>query len=50
MTAPYPLICLVFSLVLFILAAAWFSPPDWPHRLRLVAAGLAFYILSMLVK
>jgi hypothetical protein len=47
---PVPvLICLVFAFVLFLLAAfAWPVAVD-PYRGKLVAAGLAFYMLSLFV-
>jgi hypothetical protein len=40
------LILLVFAFVCFTLAAFW-NPPPWYNRL--VAAGLAFWVLSVLV-
>lgn len=43
---PLGLICLVFALVLFVIAAAWNPPPWYP---RLVAAGLAFLTVYFLV-
>lgn len=43
------LILLVFSLVLFVLSAGWpFDPTTYPHRIRLIGAGLAFYIAALL--
>ena len=45
--APIRLILAVFALVLFILGAAlWWTVPDSPHRLRIISAGLAFWIAS----
>lgn len=49
MDAPYQLICLVFALVFFGIAATWWAPPSEPHRYKLIAAGLFAYILSLLV-
>jgi hypothetical protein len=50
MNAPWSLICLIFAFVLFALAAfAWPAPVE-PWRLKLVAGGLMFYTLSLLVK
>jgi ABC-type transport system involved in multi-copper enzyme maturation permease subunit len=40
-------ILLVFSFVLFVLAA--FGVPNPPQRWNLVAAGLAFWVLSILL-
>jgi len=51
MQAPWKLICLVFALVLFAIAAffnAW-TPNPWPWTERLIAAGLFFYVLSIIV-
>jgi len=42
-----PVILLVFSFVLFVIAAVWVSLE--PHRPRLVAAGLAFWVLADIV-
>jgi hypothetical protein len=39
------LILLVFSFVCFVLAIFWPNPP----RVNLIAAGLAFYVLSVLL-
>jgi hypothetical protein len=37
----------VFGLVLLILGAAlWWTVPDSPHRLRIISAGLAFWLAS----
>lgn len=44
-------ICLVFAFVLFCIAAFWRPPePQTPWRWSLIAAGLAFWVLSDLVK
>lgn len=49
MVAPWSLICLVFALVLFAIGGfGWFAPIE-PCRVKLVAAGLFFYVLSLLV-
>lgn len=40
-----PTICLVFAFVFFVIAALW--NPE-PYRDRLVAAGLAFWVLASL--
>jgi len=42
------LIFVVFALVLAVIAAIFTTPVE-PHRLRLVAAALAFYFASILV-
>jgi hypothetical protein len=45
--APLRIIFVVFALVLFILGAAlWWNVPESPHRLRLISAGLAFWVAS----
>lgn len=44
-------ILLVFSFVLFALAAVWHlwgAPPE-PHRFSLVSAGLALWVLSIIL-
>ena len=41
------LIFLVFALVLFILAAIPY-PPVYPYNTRLIAAGLAFWIATLI--
>lgn len=41
-------IFVVFAFVLASIAAFW-GPPVEPHRLRLVAASLAFYFISILL-
>jgi hypothetical protein len=47
---PVPvLICVVFAFVLFLLAAFAWPPAVDPYRLKIVAAGLAFYMLSLFV-
>jgi hypothetical protein len=49
MMANLKLILLVFSLVLFALSAGWpVASPDNPSRVRLIGAGLTFYIASIL--
>jgi hypothetical protein len=45
--APVKLILLVLSFCLFVIAAAmWWTVPENPHRLRIVAAGLACWVAS----
>ena len=43
------LILLVFAFVLFSIAAIWNPAPPSPWFGRLVAAGLAFWVLSVLL-
>ena len=43
------LILLVFAFVLFSIAALWNPAPPSPWFGRLVAAGLAFWVLSVLL-
>jgi hypothetical protein len=43
------LICVLFAFVLFAIAAFAYPPPVEPYRLKLVAAGLMFYMLSLFV-
>lgn len=43
------IILLVFAFVLFALAGFWNPPAPSPWFGRLVAAGLAFYVLSVLL-
>jgi hypothetical protein len=47
--APIPLILMVFSFVCFVLAAWRPFPPDSPYYPRLVAAGLAFWSLTVIL-
>ena len=49
MTAPWGLICLIFAFVLFFIGAFAWPPTVEPWRVKIVSAGLMFYILSMLV-
>jgi len=42
-------ILIVFAFVLFAFAAFAWQPPIEPYRMRLVAAGLAFWTLSLLI-
>jgi hypothetical protein len=42
-------ILLVFAFVLFVIAAVWNPPAPSPWFSRLVAAGLAFWVLSLLL-
>lgn len=39
----------VFAFVLFAFAAFAWQPPIEPYRIRLVAAGLAFWVLAVLL-
>lgn len=39
----------VFAFVLFVLAAVIWTPLAEPHRWRLIAAGLAFWVAAALV-
>jgi hypothetical protein len=51
MNAPWKLICLVLALVFFAFGAffgAWLPAP-WPWTNRLIAAGLFFWVLSLVV-
>jgi hypothetical protein len=46
-SAPLHLILVIAALLLFIFAAgAFWVAPDWPHRTRLIAAGLACWVAS----
>jgi hypothetical protein len=49
MNAPWSLICFVFAFVLFAIAGfAWPVPIDaW--RVKLIAAGLMFWVLASLI-
>jgi hypothetical protein len=50
MNAPWKLICLIASLILFAIATwggIWPDPNPWWRRL--IAAGLFFYILSLII-
>jgi hypothetical protein len=49
MSAPWKLILLVLALVLFFIGGVLWPPPSDAYRLRIVSAGLFFYILSLLV-
>jgi len=49
MNAPWKLICLVLALVLFFIAAVFISIIPEPHRARLIAAGLFFWVLAQIV-
>lgn len=44
------IILIVLALVLFGLAAFLWQPPAEPYRFRLVAAGLFFWVLYILVQ
>jgi hypothetical protein len=45
-----PLILMVFSFVCFVIAASpWPSPPENPYWHRWVAAGLAFWSLTVVL-
>lgn len=44
-----PLIVLVFAFVLFAIAAVWNPQPPSVWFPRLVAAGLAFWVLSVIL-
>lgn len=45
--APVKLILLVLAFVLFLLASfLWWTVPESPHRTRLIAGGLACWVLS----
>jgi hypothetical protein len=47
--APWSLICLVFALVLFAIGAFAWPVPVEPYRVKIVSAGLMFYILSLMI-
>ena len=49
MNAPWSLICLVFALVLFALGAFAWPPIVEPWRVKIVSAGLMFWVLAQLV-
>lgn len=49
MNAPWKLICLLLALVLFFIAAFFVQLVPEPHRGRLIAAGLFFWVLSQIV-
>lgn len=46
---PWSLICIVFALVLYAIAAFAWPPIVDGYRLRLVAAGLMFSVIAQLV-
>lgn len=49
MKAPWSLICLVFAFVLFFIGAFAWPVPVEPYRLKIVSAGLMFWVLAQLV-
>jgi hypothetical protein len=49
MNAPWSLICLVFALVLFAIGAFLWPVPVEPYRVKIVSAGLMFYVLAQLI-
>jgi len=51
MDAPWQLILRVLAFLLFVIAGLWFraAPDYYPHRLSLIAFGLAAGTLSFLV-
>jgi len=49
MGAPWVLICMVFAFVLFAIAAFAWPAPIEPWRVKIVAAGLMFYVLAQLI-
>jgi hypothetical protein len=45
--APVKVILVVLAFVLFLLGSVlWWAVPDSPHRMRLISAGLACWVLS----
>jgi hypothetical protein len=50
MNAPWSLICLVLAFVLFAFGAFAWPVPFEAWRVKIVSAGLMFYILSLLVR
>jgi hypothetical protein len=52
MTAPYNLILLILSCLLFMLAGLgeFFAAAPWPWGNRLIAWGLFCYVLSLIVR
>ncbi len=50
MIAPWSLISLVLALVLFAIGAfGWLAPVE-PYRVKIISAGLFFWVLSQLIK
>jgi hypothetical protein len=49
MNAPWQLICFVFAFVLFAIGAFAWPPVVEPWRLKIVSAGLMFYVLAQLI-
>jgi hypothetical protein len=50
MNAPWALICLVLAFVLFALGAFAWPVPIEPYRVKIVSAGLMFWVLASLIK
>jgi len=50
MNAPWSFICLVLAFVFFALGAFAWPVPFETYRLKIIAVGLMFWVLSVLVK
>lgn len=46
----WKLVCIVLALVLFALAGFGWPAPVEPYRVKIIGAGLFFYVLAQLVR